>query len=98
MNFADFFYSPVTACSIRSPVNDKFLKNIQCECLQDFMVIRIQNPNCYQDSYYYAATNEEPDELSHKNHDIFTFENNMSSSQVKRSPLQWLYDKLLLSQ
>ena len=43
VNFADLleFYSSVTTYNIRSSVNNKFLKNIQCECLQYFMVIRI---------------------------------------------------------
>ena len=42
---------------------------------------------------HYINTNEIPGELSR-----FTYENNMSSSHVKRSRLLWLHDTSRLSQ
>ena len=47
---------------------------------------------------YYMNTNEIPGELSREKHDIFTCENNMLSSDVKRSRLLWLHDTSRLSQ
>ena len=47
--------------------------------------------------FYYKTTNEIPGELSREN-DVFTRENNMLSSHVKRSPLLWLHNKSRLSQ
>ena len=48
-------------------------------------------------SFYYINTNEIQGELSRENM-IFTWENNMLSSHVKRSPLLWLRNKSRLSQ
>ena len=47
--------------------------------------------------FYYTNTNEIQGELSRENM-IFTCENNMLSSHVKRSPLLWLHNKSRLSQ
>ena len=46
---------------------------------------------------YYINTNEIQGELSRENM-IFTCENNMLSSHVKRTPLLWLHNKSRLSQ
>ena len=48
-------------------------------------------------SFYYINTNEIQGELSRENM-IFTCENNMLSSRVKRSPFLWLHNKSRLSQ
>ena len=48
-------------------------------------------------SFYYINTNEIQGELSRENM-IFTCENNVLSSHVKRSPLLWLHNKSRLSQ
>ena len=45
--------------------------------------------DCIHICFYYINTSEIPGEILHKS---------MISSQVKRSPLLWLYNKLLLSQ
>ena len=47
--------------------------------------------------FYYINTNEIQGELSRENM-IFTCENNMLSSHVKRTPLLWLHNKSRLSQ
>ena len=47
--------------------------------------------------FYYINTRETRCAFAQK-HDIFTHENNMLSSHVKRSPLLWLHNKLCLSQ
>ena len=47
--------------------------------------------------FYYTNTNEIQGELSRENM-IFTCENSMLSSHVKRSPLLWLHNKSRLSQ
>ena len=47
-------------------------------------------------SFYYINTNEIQSEFSRENM-IFTCENNMLSSHVKRSPLLWLHNKSRLS-
>ena len=52
----------------------------------------------YNNRFYYINTNEIPGELSRENMIIiFTRENNMLSSHVKRSTLLWLHNKSRLS-